>query len=201
MPIEFRCTSCDKLLRTPDDSAGKNAKCPQCGGIVAVPLASPTESIATLPPTESPFAEIDASERLVSSAGSGSPNPYASPQITAPLIKEQQSTADLSHHLISFDEVLRMSWELVQNQLGQIALCGLLYLAIVLGANIAVGAVGAVGQAVNEPGVQIVGQVLSQVVGFVVNSYLQLGLLIFGLRLVRTGTPRVSDLFAVKPFL
>ena len=30
MPIEFRCSQCEQLLRVPDDSAGKNARCPKC---------------------------------------------------------------------------------------------------------------------------------------------------------------------------
>ena len=37
MPIEFRCTGCQRLLRTADDSVGKPAKCPECGAIVTVP--------------------------------------------------------------------------------------------------------------------------------------------------------------------
>ena len=43
MPIEFRCTQCGKLLRTNDDSAGKQAKCPQCGLVLPVPggMAAP----------------------------------------------------------------------------------------------------------------------------------------------------------------
>ncbi|GAB6164653.1 hypothetical protein JCM19992_06530 [Thermostilla marina] len=40
MPIEFRCPGCNKLLRTPDTSAGKRAKCPSCGGVVTIPSAS-----------------------------------------------------------------------------------------------------------------------------------------------------------------
>ncbi|HND52264.1 MAG TPA: hypothetical protein PLV92_07700 [Pirellulaceae bacterium] len=40
MPIEFRCNGCQKLLRTPDESAGKKARCPDCGAIVDVPLTS-----------------------------------------------------------------------------------------------------------------------------------------------------------------
>lgn len=40
MPIEFRCTSCQALLRLPDNAASTQAKCPQCGTIVAVPSAS-----------------------------------------------------------------------------------------------------------------------------------------------------------------
>jgi DNA-directed RNA polymerase subunit RPC12/RpoP len=37
MPIEFRCTGCQRTLRTPDDSVGKQAKCPECGAILVVP--------------------------------------------------------------------------------------------------------------------------------------------------------------------
>ena len=40
MPIEFRCTACDKLLRTPDETAGKQAKCPECGEITQIPVAT-----------------------------------------------------------------------------------------------------------------------------------------------------------------
>jgi phage FluMu protein Com len=39
MAIEFRCTKCNKLLRTPDDTAGKHAKCPECGEILLIPTA------------------------------------------------------------------------------------------------------------------------------------------------------------------
>ncbi len=38
MPIEFRCTSCERLLRTPDGTSGRDAKCPQCGTIVKIPF-------------------------------------------------------------------------------------------------------------------------------------------------------------------
>jgi len=37
MPIEFRCGGCGRLLRTADDSAGKQAKCPECGTVMEVP--------------------------------------------------------------------------------------------------------------------------------------------------------------------
>lgn len=40
MSIEFRCNGCSRILRTPDESAGKKARCPQCGAIVDIPLAS-----------------------------------------------------------------------------------------------------------------------------------------------------------------
>lgn len=52
MPIEFRCQQCNKLLRTPDESAGKKGKCPHCGALMDVPTAS------TEPQPKDPFAGI-----------------------------------------------------------------------------------------------------------------------------------------------
>lgn len=40
MAIEFRCTTCNKLLRTEDNTAGKQAKCPSCGTVLPIPAAT-----------------------------------------------------------------------------------------------------------------------------------------------------------------
>ena len=37
MPIEFPCPTCRHLVRTPDATAGKKGKCPQCGAVVQIP--------------------------------------------------------------------------------------------------------------------------------------------------------------------
>jgi len=68
MPIEFRCSGCQRTLRTPDDSAGKQARCPECGAIVLVPQGQgmPAASAATGPQTAPGFS------------GPGE-NPYRSP--------------------------------------------------------------------------------------------------------------------------
>jgi hypothetical protein len=55
MPIEFRCPSCQRLLRVPDGTAGKSARCPGCGDTIAIPGAGPEPT----PPQQtaaSPFA-------------------------------------------------------------------------------------------------------------------------------------------------
>lgn len=39
MPIEFRCPSCQKLLRTPDATAGKQGRCPHCQALMQIPEA------------------------------------------------------------------------------------------------------------------------------------------------------------------
>jgi hypothetical protein len=47
MPIEFRCLNCARLLRTPDDTAGKQAQCPECGKLTTVPGPEPAVSGAS----------------------------------------------------------------------------------------------------------------------------------------------------------
>ncbi|HEX5104046.1 MAG TPA: YIP1 family protein [Pirellulaceae bacterium] len=39
MPIEFPCTTCGQLVRTPESAAGKKGKCPHCASIVQIPAA------------------------------------------------------------------------------------------------------------------------------------------------------------------
>lgn len=73
MPIEFHCTQCNRLLRTPDDSVGKQAKCPECGTILTVPATSAAPS----PPPEAP---------RVSESG----NPYQTPPLN---VSQRPTTA------------------------------------------------------------------------------------------------------------
>ncbi len=58
MPIEFRCSQCQKLLRTGDETAGKQAKCPECGTVMEIPQSSTagpsTPPAGSIPPTEPP---------------------------------------------------------------------------------------------------------------------------------------------------
>ena len=41
MPIEFRCRQCGKLLRTGDETAGRQAQCPACGALTTIPGPGP----------------------------------------------------------------------------------------------------------------------------------------------------------------
>jgi phage FluMu protein Com len=52
MPIEFRCTQCNRLLRTKEEAAGKQAKCPECGAILDVPATSAPHEVTGAPPAE-----------------------------------------------------------------------------------------------------------------------------------------------------
>ena len=50
MSIEFRCTQCQRLLRTGDDAAGKQAQCPGCGTVLMVPAAAGEVASGSAPP-------------------------------------------------------------------------------------------------------------------------------------------------------
>ncbi len=49
MPIQFQCLSCQSTLRVPDFLAGRKVKCPKCGGVADVGLAS--DGAASLAPS------------------------------------------------------------------------------------------------------------------------------------------------------
>src|SRR5690606_26481769 len=89
MPIEFRCSQCQKLLRTPDDTAGKQAKCPSCGAVVPIPETSQATD-ADLGATQAYGGSSYAVE--APAPPSGGPNPYASPLGSlgpAPMAREE----------------------------------------------------------------------------------------------------------------
>ena len=44
MTIEFNCPNCQKFLKTTDDKAGLQAKCPDCGESIEIPSAGQRES-------------------------------------------------------------------------------------------------------------------------------------------------------------
>jgi hypothetical protein len=48
MPITFDCT-CGKMLRVPDEHAGRRAKCPACGSVVPIPGPDPVFEVVEKP--------------------------------------------------------------------------------------------------------------------------------------------------------
>lgn len=87
MPIEFRCAQCGKLLRTGDDTVGRQAQCPACGSLTQVPAADgPTGEpprLASLgaegsaPSGTAPGCPFGVAPG--SGGATGSENPYQSP--------------------------------------------------------------------------------------------------------------------------
>ena len=49
MAIDFRCTGCGRQLRVGDDAVGRQAKCPHCGSVMAVPEILTAEAAPSPP--------------------------------------------------------------------------------------------------------------------------------------------------------
>ncbi len=208
MPVEFICPGCSRKLRTPDESAGKKAKCPQCGTIVDVPGASaPAQESAPAPPEFRPseasfqgFQRFDEGGTAPAPSAFDPTNPYASPSAFAAFQPAKATAGQMSQQRVAVDEVFNRTWAIFQTQVGQCALFGLVFMAISFGVGMANNIAGGALQAMNDPvitGVAILGQ---QLIAFLVNTFFQMGLTIFALRLARTGEARLNDLFSGGPF-
>jgi len=85
MPIEFRCVQCGRLLQTPDEAAGKQAKCPECGAISPIPIPEQQLRFGPLPGAGPASPSIATPPNGASSIPSAPPatlrpeNPYQSP--------------------------------------------------------------------------------------------------------------------------
>jgi len=78
--IEFRCAQCGKLLRTPAETAGKQAKCPECGAISPVPLpGAGAPRVPPPPPPPGPPSSPFAATSPGPGATADAENPYQAP--------------------------------------------------------------------------------------------------------------------------
>ncbi len=179
MPIEFRCMHCGTLLRTDDDTAGKQAKCPQCGAVMSVPAMGGAPA--------SPFA-----------ADPG--NPYQSPSAFAPH-PGNAPPGEIVATTIDFGDIFRCTWEIFKPNWGT---CLLAYFAV-LAVNflISYGLVFGlmmVGRVMVGPRggapFSIVGNVIAQLISI----WLGIGLMIYMLKVARGEVAEFVDLFSGGPY-
>ena len=88
MTIEFRCDQCGELLRTSDEKAGWQAKCPGCGTPVTVPH-SESDANDALDLDDEFYDDFD------DKFGEGSSAPRAGRTKTCPMCGEQIHAASL----------------------------------------------------------------------------------------------------------
>jgi phage FluMu protein Com len=219
MSLEFKCSQCGKLLRVPDGSAGRKAKCPNCGAVVEVPaarlpLAEDNQYQVSPPKTPprpqagvNPFAD-DTATSHVADRSFDAENPYASSAAVAvaPSAVEAPS-GELRHTRIGFEQVLKQTWAIFMDQLGLCMAATLLLVGFVIVtyiAGIALGfsffavmdQAGGMGMAALVPVA-----ILVIIVAFVGYTWLQLGVTILMIRICRGDRAEISALFAGGPFL
>ena len=117
MPIDFSCTGCAKLLRVSDESAGKDARCPDCGAINRVPTAgaAPFTRASTPVPTPGLFSE-QGPPASSNPFGAGPVNPYAAPQASS--YAPDAASLPIQPTVVSVEPIMNYAWQLWQQHLG-----------------------------------------------------------------------------------
>jgi phage FluMu protein Com len=171
VPIEFACPACNSLLRTPDSSAGKKAKCPQCGIITDIPsLSDPASATAgtpeaapdypfdqgagpssgdpafskpspTGPPRDNPFADASSSP-FIPPKPTDTYNPYAAPSMGVEFTPTAiPGGAEPVPTRISFGQTWQTTWKVFSENLGVLLLVTLIVGGMVVIAYISIAAI------------------------------------------------------------
>lgn len=221
--IEFRCPQCQSLLRTADDKAGRQARCPSCGGIVPIPAASvpaapappPPPSAGSTgggaaPPTDDPFAEdysLAPQEPLgglpplgdeLSSAAAD--NPYRSPLGWGPDPSPASFKKRFAPRPVDVGFILSAAWGIFRDRL---SLC-LMAFVVLIGANMVMMFLlqGSMLVAQNLPPAGQVGlTILGQIASNLLSIWLNLGMIRMFLALGRGQNAELSLIFAGGPYL
>jgi len=190
MPIEFRCEQCSKLLRTPDESAGRQAKCPECGAINTIPSASQSGG--------QPSAAGGAGQ-----GGSFGPPPGWAPQDAGPTPEQRSagqpmSPGELGHAAIDVNEVFSQAWSIFKQQwgicLGLIVVAGLV--------NMIPGIlVQGLAQTMQQGPALALATMVINIGGFVLQTWITVGQMLAFLRIARGQPVELGMLFQGGPWL
>lgn len=196
MSIEFPCSQCGKLLRVGDDAAGKQARCPSCGTVQAIPHAATQEAgDGTTPQSRSAQAQ-------------GEINPFQAPlQMTpdSPALLSSAQRPPVHPTIIGLVEPIESTWRIATTDFAQFAMC-LVVMIICFGINyatqIVTQAVMGVLGALNAP-IYVVIPVLIvlTVAQMVFQMWIGIGQTLFFLKTARGEHPSLGILFAGAPYL
>ncbi len=201
MPIEFRCARCNKLLRTGDDTAGKQAKCPECGAVMPIPMpgagpSSPYEPMGRLEAVGSPFGSAAAS------VPPDSMNPYQSPAGLEAGPIAFAPAGQIRPTRIGFGETLSRTWEVFTERWG-VTLAGLAiavllcipFYAVFLGLQLLIV------PSIQDQSLAIAVNVFAQILFQIFVLWISIGVMMFGLSVVRRQEPKFGLIIAGGRYL
>lgn len=179
MPIEFRCSQCGKLLRTGDDTAGRQAQCPNCGTISVVP--DPTvPALAPLDAGGNPFGAAPQSFRPEESG-----NPYQSPASVGPSDRGYQgSQFPIAPAILDFGDIFSRTWTIFKDEWGICLGVVVVALALTFVVNIASEFLPFVGF----------------VVAFLFQTWINIGKALFFLKKARGQDASLDEVFKGSPY-
>ena len=198
MAIEFRCTNCEKLLRTEAGTEGKKAKCPQCGTVLTVPFSSTAGFVAPAPAPSFEAPPPREPDYFAAPAAQAAANPYRSPSTYG----RAEATVERGFHPspIEFGETFRRTWEIFKANLGM-CLAGTLVMWFCSGAiGFLLQFIVSAGFHPNDEAGMIAMIIAQQLVGQAVNAFFMVGLILFMLRIARGEPAEIGLLFGGGPF-
>jgi len=210
MPIEFKCSQCGRLLRTPDDSAGKQAKCPQCEAIQSIPHA--TVSAAPSPPPVDPTGAAAAGSETDQGTftqpppppppQTGDPNPYQAPQFGAAPAAIPPGTGVFQPSRIDVGDILNRAWVIFQANWPMVILVMFVaYLLTTIVSHGMLAVIGLLNVAIGDNVVIVIGQTLQNIIVQVFSLWIGLGVQLYLLRTSRGEASTFGDLFGGGRFL
>jgi uncharacterized membrane protein len=188
MAIEFRCTQCGKLLRTPEGTEGKQARCPECGAVQPIAAWAPASDSSAGPaaPAGDPFAAPAREPDFAADA-----LPAAAAPRTAP---------DFCPTRIEFSEILGRTWRLYTGNLVAVVVAS-------LASHLCSSVAGAIPFAISMPLLEdrnplgIPFLLVAIAVVALVDTFFLLGLMRFMLTVARGETVNFGDLFSAGPIV
>lgn len=211
MAIEFRCTKCNKLLRTADDTAGKHAKCPECGEILLIPApASPIPPLSSSgsapPPPQSPLPgggnPFASNPQPQYQYEPDSGNPYQSPNPFSPLPTTQAAPGDIRPTIIDLGDLMSRAWEIYKREWGT---CLVLVL-IIIGCNIGFGMVFGIANNIivavtRDQDIAAIFSLFTNFISQILQAWITIGQIRCFLRVARGQPVEFGEIFTGGPWL
>jgi len=176
-------------LRTGDETAGKHAKCPQCGAVMTIPATS------VAPPPLAPLGGGDPQP-----AGSaGTANPYQSPAPFVPL-GAGQAPGRITPTVLDLSDIYSRTWNIFKEQWGMCVVAILLVWAISFGVNFIVGfGVNLVGVATKSKSIHTFLMGITNLGTSLFGVWLGIGQAKYFLKVARGQAAEIGDLFSGAP--
>lgn len=197
MPIEFRCTACNKLLRTPDDTAGKQAKCPECGAVMQIPAAAAAPSPQA--GDENPFV----GQTPPTGARPEPENPYESPgdYRPAPVSPYAATPGALVPTPIELGDIFRRTWALFTNRYGTSLAIFVVGWLVNFVFNVTVGiSTSILGVAWKNPVASAVMSTVGNLATMAFSVWIGIGVALCFLKIARGRDASVGEVFSGGPY-
>ena len=220
MPIEFRCSECNKLLRTGDDTVGRQAKCPECGAIMDIPSpgTQPVGPPAPAPPQDAPSGpDAPGSPFGAGSPGPSSPfgtpggmggpppsdptNPYQSPASYADVPIGYAVKGPIVPTIIDMGDIFSHTWDILKERF--LPCLGAVFVVIIISngtQQLLSFMAGMAGAAAGDHAIAVTLSVVAWFLGAAISIWIGIGQAMFLLKVARGEEAPFGTIFAGGPY-